>query len=159
MPIVSSRVDERLVHGQVAMVWVRVVGADRIIVANDEAVHSQMQIEALLLAKPAGVKLAIVSIQRAIKNILAGKYDADRSFLITKNITDMKRLIAGGIGIKEFNVGNIAPRAGAQKIKNSVYLTPEDIDNLNEMIKAGIKITAQMVPSESEALITTFIKK
>ena len=59
MAIVHVRIDERLIHGQVAMVWTNTVGASRIIVANDEAVKDDMIIAALKISKPAGVKLTI----------------------------------------------------------------------------------------------------
>ena len=61
MAIVHVRIDERLIHGQVAMVWTNTVGASRIIVANDEAVKDDMIIAALKISKPAGVKLSILS--------------------------------------------------------------------------------------------------
>lgn len=38
MTIVHARVDERLIHGQVATVWTNTVGAQRIMVVNDAAV-------------------------------------------------------------------------------------------------------------------------
>lgn len=53
MTIVHARVDERLIHGQVATVWTNTVGAQRIMVVNDAAVKDQLQIGALKMAKPA----------------------------------------------------------------------------------------------------------
>ena len=47
MTIVHARVDERLIHGQVATVWTNTVGAQRIMVVNDAAVKDQLQIGAL----------------------------------------------------------------------------------------------------------------
>lgn len=51
MSICAARVDERMIHGQVAMVWTNVVGANRILVANDEVVKDDLKIEGLKLAK------------------------------------------------------------------------------------------------------------
>ena len=69
MAIVHARVDERLIHGQVAMVWTNTVGASRIVVVNDEAVKSEMIIAGLKMAKPTGVKLSILSVKRAGEKI------------------------------------------------------------------------------------------
>jgi PTS system mannose-specific IIB component len=158
MTVIHARVDERLIHGQVATVWTNLLGANRIIVVNDTVVHDKMQINALKLARPTGVKLSILSINKGIKNIKDGKYDEDKAFLITRNIQDMKTLIDGGIGLTKFNVGNISSKPGSKKIKNSVALTQEDIDDLNELMDEGVNITAQMVPGESDASIETFLK-
>lgn len=158
MAIVHARVDERLIHGQVATVWTNTVGAQRIMVVNDSAVKDQLQIGALKMAKPAGVKLSILSKRKAIEKILAGKYDEEKVFLITKNIADMAALIDAGVFLRTFNVGNISQREGSKAIKKSVALTEDDIRIIKRLTDEGITITAQMIPSESNESILTFIK-
>ena len=152
-------VDERMLHGQVAMVWTNVVGANRILVANDEVVKDDLKIEGLKLAKPAGIKLSICSIQRAIENLKNNKYGEDNVFLITRNIPDMADIINGGVDLKEFNVGNISSKDGSRQIKKSVNVTPKDVDIIKNLINKGVKITAQMVPNEPDSSIMTYIEK
>ena len=151
MTIVHARVDERVIHGQVATVWTNTVGAQRIMVVNDAAVKDQLQIGALKMAKPAGVKLSILSKRKAIEKILAGNYDEEKVFLITKDIADMAALIDGG-------VGNISQKEGSRAIKKSVALTDEDIQTVRRLTDNGVTITAQMIPSEPNEAILTFIK-
>ena len=159
MSICAARVDERMIHGQVAMVWTNVVGANRILVANDEVVKDDLKIEGLKLAKPAGTKLSICSIQRAIENLKNNKYGEDNVFLITRNIPDMADIINGGVDLKEFNVGNISSKDGSRQIKKSVNVTPKDVDIIKNLINKGVKITAQMVPNEPDSSIMTYIEK
>lgn len=162
MTIVHARVDERLIHGQVATVWTNTVGAQRIMVVNDAAVKDQLQIGALKMAKPAGVKLSILSKRKAIEKILAGNlagnYDEEKVFLITKDIADMAALIDGGVPLQSFNVGNISQKEGSRAIKKSVALTDEDIQTVRRLTDNGVTITAQMIPSEPNEAILTFIK-
>ncbi|MGX7058966.1 PTS system mannose/fructose/N-acetylgalactosamine-transporter subunit IIB [Vagococcus humatus] len=158
MGIIHARIDERLIHGQVATVWTNTLGANRIMVVNDLAVKDQMQIAALKMAKPAGVKLSILSKRKAVANILAGKYDEDKVFLITRDIPDMAYLIDNGVPLESFNVGNISQKEGSRPIKKSVALTEEDIQIIERLIQNGTSITAQMIPSESKESIVNFIK-
>lgn len=158
MSIIHARVDERLIHGQVATIWTRLVNADRIIVVNDKAVKSEMQIGALKLARPQGVKLTIASVRRAMIILKNGKFDDEKVFVLTNNVHDMKELVAAGIEIQRVNIGNVAPHEGAKQIKASVYLDDEDITDVHEMLDSGVNVTAQMVPTESDASITTFLK-
>lgn len=158
MSIIHARVDERLIHGQVAAVWTRITGATRIAVVNDAAVHDEMQVGALSLARPTGLKLVILSVRRSLITLLNGKYDADKTFLLTKTIKDMRAIVDGGVKIDTVNIGNVAPHEGAKRLKASVYLTDEDVADINAMIAAGVHVTAQMVPSESKADITTMMK-
>lgn len=149
MAIVHARVDERLIHGQVAMVWTNTVGASRIVVVNDAAVKDEMIIAGLKMAKPAGVKLSILSVKRAGEKFTAGEYKDDKVFLITKNIGDMADLVRAGVSIPAFNVGNVAQREGSRPIKKSVNLTEQDIAEIREMVDKGVEVTAQMLPNES----------
>lgn len=153
MAIVHARVDERLIHGQVAMVWTNTVGATRIIVVNDEAVKDDMIIAGLKMSKPAGVRLSILSLKRAAEKFAEKDYEEDKVLLITKNIGDMAALIRSGVPIKEFNVGNVAKREGSRPVKKSVNLTETDIEDIREMTDMGVFVTAQMLPNESDQSI------
>lgn len=155
--IIHARVDERLIHGQVATVWTNTTGANRIAVVNDIAVKDELQIAALKMAKPPGIKLSILSLARATEHLSSDKYEDDKVFVITKTIRDMKKLIDAGVPISKFNVGNISASEGSKAIKRSVSLTEKDIADINELLSKGIEITAQMVPSESDASIATFL--
>ncbi|WYJ87762.1 PTS system IIB component [Enterococcus sp. 12C11_DIV0727] len=127
-------------------------------VVNDLAVKDQMQIGALKMAKPAGVKLSILSKRKAIEKILAGNYDDEKVFLITKDIQDMADLIDSGVPLKAFNVGNISQKDDSKPIKKSVAVTETDVQTIKRLDELGIKITAQMIPSESDETILNFIK-
>ena len=152
------RIDERLIHGQVATVWINTLGCNRIIVANDEAPKSEMLISMLKMACPPGVKLSLLSVEKAVLNIKDGKYDGDKVFLITKNVADCKRALDFGLEINSVNVGNASHKEGYRKIKNSVSLSDGEISIIRNIIASGIKVTAQMLPSESDVGIETYIK-
>ncbi len=154
--IVHARVDERLIHGQVAMVWTNTVGATRIVVVNDEAVKDEMMISALKIAKPAGVKLSLLSIEKAKIKLNDDTYAQDRVFLICKNIKDMITLVDEVDQLKSFNVGNVSQKQDTINIKKSVNLTQDEIDILKKLVEKGIYVTAQMVPNESDQLIVEY---
>lgn len=57
-----TRIDHRLLHGQVAFTWIKAVGADCILIANDDVASNDLRMAALRMAKPAGVKLVMKSV-------------------------------------------------------------------------------------------------
>ena len=61
-----TRIDDRLVHGQVSFTWVPALGADCLIVANDKIAKDDFQKMTLGLAKPAKVKLLIKPVSDAV---------------------------------------------------------------------------------------------
>ena len=86
------RVDYRLVHGQVAISWSRHIGADCILVANDEVAKDEMRQSMLRLSKPQGMKLVIKSIEDSVKSIKSGVTDKYKMFIVVNNIQDVERL-------------------------------------------------------------------
>lgn len=156
--IVHARVDERLIHGQVAMVWTNTVGASRIVVVNNEVLKDDMALAGLKMAKPAGVKLSIMTVKRAVERLKENAYPGDRIFVITKNIGDMAELIRQGVEIDRVNMGNVAKREGSRNIKKSVNLTEKDIAEIHEMIDSGHSVTAQMIPNESDQSILNYLQ-
>ena len=65
--IVFFRIDERLIHGQIAIKWSKYTNADRIVVANDAAAASPIIQKSLKMAAPAGIKTTIKTVDDAIK--------------------------------------------------------------------------------------------
>lgn len=47
------RIDDRLIHGQIAVVWSKELGVDRIVVANDKVAVNDVQKATLKMAAPA----------------------------------------------------------------------------------------------------------
>ena len=63
------RIDERLIHGQIAIKWSRHTGVDSIVVANNNAAANTMIQKSLKMAAPPGIKTVIKSIDDAIKTL------------------------------------------------------------------------------------------
>ena len=99
------RGDYRLVHGQVAISWSRHIGADCILVANDEVAKDEMRQSMLRLSKPQGMKLVIKSIEDSVKSIKSGVTDKYKMFIVVNNIQDAERLVAGISELKYINLG------------------------------------------------------
>ena len=65
--IVQIRVDDRLIHGQVALLWGKELNTKGIVVANDHAAHDKTQAATLKMACPQGQKLLIRTVEDSIK--------------------------------------------------------------------------------------------
>ena len=63
------RLDYRLLHGQVVFSWCSYVGAQRIIVVDDDAASDELKKAALSLSKPAGVRLNIFSLATTLSKM------------------------------------------------------------------------------------------
>jgi len=150
MSIIHVRIDERLIHGQVATVWTNTLGCNRIMVINDDACNSETQKYVLKLATPSGVKLSVLTIQKAVTRIKEGKYENDKVFVLFKNPKDCVRLMEEGIQLPMLNVGNMSAKDVTTNIKKTVNVSKEDVEAFRKLASLGLKITARMVPDEPE---------
>ncbi|MBM7835495.1 PTS system mannose/fructose/N-acetylgalactosamine-transporter subunit IIB [Clostridium sardiniense] len=157
--IIHIRIDDRLIHGQVAARWSTGLGASRIMVANDEVAADEMQKGILRMVAPPGIATSIISKDTAATNILSEKYSNQKVLLVLKSPKDALDLMDRGLEIKEINVGNMAKRDNTVQIKKSLSITKEEFEDFKELGNRGVRLTARMVPDESEVLLENFLSK
>ena len=153
------RLDERLIHGQVATLWLGKMGTTRVMIVDDGVVNDPIAKASLKAAVPGGIKLSILKTVTAAKRLKEGIYQDQKIMLLTKKIQTIFDLIDAGVPIKSFNLGNASSREGTLQIKKSVFLTEAEIAKILELEKAGIVVTAQMVPMEEEKRFSQFYGK
>ena len=155
--IVNFRLDERLIHGQVATYWTRSLQADRIIIADDDVLKDEIGMSALKAAVPAGVHLSVLTVDNAAKRLNEGRYSGQRVFLIVNKTKTICRLLDNGLKVKEVNIGNMGEKEGRKQIKKSVYCTPEEIADIEAAEKKGVQVYAQMVPNDEKKTFRSYL--
>ncbi|KIO60565.1 PTS system mannose/fructose/N-acetylgalactosamine-transporter subunit IIB [Caldibacillus thermoamylovorans] len=146
--IIHVRIDERLIHGQVATMWTNTLKASRIMIVDDQVVKNDMEKMALKLAVPSGIKLSILTASGAIKNISANKYVGQRVFLIVKSPSVLRTLVEGGINLTQITVGNMSSKTNSKQVRKSVSVTDQDIKDFKYLRSKNINIIAQMIPTD-----------
>lgn len=146
--IVNVRIDERLIHGQVAGIWAPSLHTQRIIVINDEAAADSLQKSSLRMAAPTSMRLSVLPVESAAKNIRSGKYGKQRLFLVFKNPTDVLRYLKAGGKLTHVNVGNMSYKEGSKDITKSIKVLEEEIDVFESIAAMDINVTAQLVPND-----------
>ncbi|MDY4809414.1 MAG: PTS sugar transporter subunit IIB [Bulleidia sp.] len=148
------RIDHRLVHGQVAFTWTHFLAATRIIVIDDKAAADEFQKMALNMAKPAGCKLNVFSVDKALER--AEKIDSltDSVFIIFGSTKDAAGYITGHPVFKELNLGGVAKKEGSRNYADVVYLTPEEEDDIRAIMATGCKVFMQQLPTTKRESLT-----
>ncbi|EGP5213174.1 PTS system mannose/fructose/N-acetylgalactosamine-transporter subunit IIB [Enterococcus faecium] len=148
MSIIGVRIDGRLIHGRVANLWTTKLNITRIMVVDDEVAKNDIEKSGLKLATPPGVKLSVLSIEKAANNILAGKYDSQRLLIIARKPDRLLKLVELGVPIEEINVGNMSQTDETRSITKSINVMDQDVEVFNKLHAEGIRLVAQMVPSD-----------
>jgi fructoselysine/glucoselysine PTS system EIIB component len=152
-----TRIDDRLVHGQVAFTWVPSLGADCLLVANDKVAKDEFLKMTFNLAKPASAKLLIKSLADTITFLNDPRSQPLKILVIINSVKDASILASEVSGIQSVNFGGIRTREGARAISKAVSVTDDDITLIKDMLGKGMELEVRQVPTDKKVLIETLI--
>lgn len=149
MPVRHMRIDNRLIHGQVTVVWVSRIGANHVIVANDEVAADELQ-RILLPQAARGVRASILSVADAVAHCLSEAAGNEQIMVLAKYPSDALRLLEGGVPVAEVNVGNQAPRPGSRftMVTRSIAVTEQDAKDYRRIAELAGGLRSQMMPND-----------
>lgn len=153
MPVVHLRIDNRLIHGQVTVAWVGQIGADYLLVVNDDVAKDEFQ-KVLLPQAARGVRTSVVSVDEAVKICAAPEAATQKIMIIAKFPSDALRLLEAGVQVAEINVGNQAPKPGTkfQMVSRSIAVTKEEADVYRAIAGYfGGRLTSKMMVNDKPA--------
>ena len=162
--ITALRVDDRLIHGQVAMTWTKQLAVQGIVVANDEAANDNTQKMALKMAVPGGIKSLIKPVDEAIRILNNPKASKMRILVLTRTVKDALKIrqSVGEIGF--LNVGNTGRFDGIDVSEKlvltpTIMLTKDEQQALKDLAALDPKTCMQQVPNDEQKLVKDILDK
>lgn len=161
--IALMRIDNRLIHGQVALVWTRHLGVNRIIVANDDVVKNEVQVATLKMACPSTAKCSVLTVDDAISVLNDPRAKSLKIFIVVNNPTDARRIVEKVSDVPKVNISNYGHLGNdlnsRTKITDTVYATDQDLEEFTRIQKAGKPCEYQVVPDNPPQNMYELIKK
>ena len=148
---VWTRIDERLLHGQIRITWGKHTEANLILVANDDAAEGPNAafMQAGMKASAGGeYAVRFFSIQKTI-DVISKASPRQKIFVLCNNPTDVARLVEGGVPITHCNVGNMHFHEGKRQIAKTVSVDETDIDAFKSLVANGVTCTIQNTPDQT----------
>jgi PTS system mannose-specific IIB component len=149
MVIGLARIDDRLIHGQVATRWTKETNVQRIIVVSDEVAADTVRKTLLTQVAPPGVTAHVVDVAKMIRVYNNPKYAGERIMLLFTNPTDVERIVEGGVKITSVNIGGMAFRQGKTQVNNAISVDEKDIEAFNKLNARGIELEATRIRASS----------
>ncbi|ADO48232.1 PTS mannose transporter subunit IIAB [[Enterobacter] lignolyticus] len=159
MVIGLARIDDRLIHGQVATRWTKETNVSRIIVVSDEVAADTVRKTLLTQVAPPGVTAHVVDVEKMIRVYNNPKYAGDRVMLLFTNPTDVERIVEGGVKITSVNIGGMAFRQGKTQVNNAVSVDEKDIEAFKKLNDRGIELEVRKVSNDPRLKMMELISK
>lgn len=151
--ILMTRIDNRLIHGQVGVTWTSTLGANLIVVADDDAAENEMMQELMqVTADSSGAGARFFSIEKTIR-VIGKAAPHQKIFLVVKNPQSARALVEGGVPITDLNVGNMHFSEGKRPLSKKVYVDDKDLEDLKAIAAKGINVFIQDLPGDTKEQI------
>ncbi len=159
MKIVFVRVDERLIHGQITIRWVNMVGANIILVANDDAANNNLQNKLMKMAAPPGVTVEVEKVDAAAEKIKQEVWPNGNLMILVKTPIDLLKLVNQGLQIKKVNIGGVRQPGAKIKLSKEVLATEEELKAWKQLDEKEIQMEIQWLPDQSATNLNNVLKK
>ncbi|RAX00377.1 PTS N-acetylgalactosamine transporter subunit IIB [Photorhabdus sp. S8-52] len=146
--ILMTRIDNRLVHGQVGVTWTNSLGANLVLVANDHVASDLMQQNLMDMVVSDGVQTRYFTLQKTI-DVIHKAAERQKIFIVCKTPQDVLTLVKGGVPIRFVNVGNMHFAEGKRQIHKTVSVDDSDVVVFRELEQLGITCEIRRVPDEA----------
>jgi len=158
MGIVFSRVDGRLIHGQVAIAWTRLLLIDEIIVVSNDTAEDETQSMLLEIACPPGIELSVCSVDEGIEKVMAEDFDGNKTMIIFKTLDDALKAVEGGVELESLNIGGVYFEEGKKKFEKALCLDSKDEEIIRKLSKKVKDVFYQVAPMNDKSPISKYVK-
>lgn len=144
--LVLTRIDDRLLHAQVAVGWVGALSPDVVVVADDVAASTPGLAQLLGMGLPSNVELVVAGVSDAVCILKGRSSDKKKCILLVRNPLGALQILEAGIPVGCINVGGMHFSEGKTKLLPYVFVDRRDSEILRELVARNVKLVAQDVP-------------
>lgn len=158
MAIVDTRIDDRLIHGQVCSYWIPQYGVDRIVIVDDDIAKDEMRKTALRFGCPGECKLSFFDAEKAASKFLANIDRGINVMILCNRPQPILQMAREGFKVPYVTVGNMSTKPDAKQVRKTVFVSPEEWEDFRGLVVQGIPLFDQMIPREPREEITDLFK-
>ena len=111
--ICFTRVDNRLIHGQVVQAWLPEIKPQKVLVISEQASDSRLMTKMMRMALPQGYELEVIKAQEALSTLK--KDEAKKIFLLVEDLKQLSELAQQNISLEKVNIGNTKYEEGKKE--------------------------------------------
>lgn len=157
--LVLTRVDSRLIHGQVMTKWVNQVQANKIIVVSDELANDEFMRSVYLMSAPVGIQVDCVTEAAAAESYKKDVFGSGNVLLLLPSLAVLKNLCDAGIEVSSVQVGGLGGGPSRKVVFQNITLDNADAATLEELIGKGVEVVFQTIPEDAPQDAASILKK
>jgi len=142
------RIDDRLIHGQVVAVWLRALGAKRIVIVDDAFARDPFMSEVLTLAAPQGVPVEVHGVAEGAVRLIELARTSEPVMVLARSPRTILGLRQAGVPIEVVDLGGMGSGPGRRRLHKTISVSPDELRELRELEQLGTRVEVQIVADD-----------
>jgi N-acetylgalactosamine PTS system EIIB component len=156
MDIQLTRIDDRLIHGQVVVGWAKSLGIQRLVVVNDSIARNTMQKTLMEMAVPSNLKVSFYTVEEAVLETQTAN-GKEKALVLFSNPVDVVAFLEKGGALKSVNVGGMHFTEGRKQVCKVLCVTDVDVEAFRRLKAKGIELEIRAVPGDLKEPIEKYL--
>ncbi len=155
--LVLTRIDDRLIHGQVMTKWLKETGAQNVVIIDDATSQNDFMINVFEQAIPEDIGIGVFNKEDGVK--FFSQPLEDPTMILVKVPETIEYLVDHGIDIKEVDLGGMGAKEGRSTLYQYISTSSEEDKCFNRLIDKGIDVYIQIVPQNEKQAVKPLMDK
>ena len=147
--VVLTRVDERLIHGQVMSSWLKLCNANVILIIDAGSASNAFLKRILFAAAPKDVELQVMNEADAAAYLKEDSPAGEKVLVLSKTPQPLLAMVRSG---------NMGGAPGRKHFNKSISASADEIQAFRDLVDAGVYVYCQMVPSDAKEDVKKLLK-
>ena len=152
------RVDDRLIHGQVVAIWLKALGARRILIVDDTTARDEFLREVITLAAPPGVPVEVHELEGGTERVRQAAAEAEPVFVLLRSPITALRLREAGIEFPLLNVGGMGAGPGRKPLYRNISASPDELEAMRQLERMGTQVELRIVENDRPVMFASVDK-
>jgi len=150
--IVLTRIDDRLLHGQVVVSWIPYLKTNEIVIVDDEYANDAFMATIIKDAAPGNIAVHVLTVKESA-DYLKNDDDGSRILILSRYIENIAELIELNAPITKVNIGGLGNTPGRKRFLNSIHLSDDELNILKNLKKKNIEVEIKMLPNDKASFV------
>lgn len=155
--LVLTRIDDRLIHGQVMTAWSRITNAEQVLVIDDGVAKDDFMINVLENAIPDTMAIGVFSKEDEV-TFLSEPLEAP-TIILAKVPETLEYLVDHGIDIKEIDLGGMGAKQGRDRLYHTISTSPQENESFKRLMEKGVHVFIQIMPQNEKVELKDLLNK
>lgn len=155
--LVLTRIDDRLIHGQVMTKWLKETGAENVVIIDDATSKNEFVINVFEQAIPEDIGIGVFNKEDGVK-FFSQPLEAPTMILVKVPET-IEYLINHGVDIKDLDLGGMGAKDGRSTLYQYISTSHEEDQCFYRLLDKGMKVYVQIVPQNEKQPIKPLLDK